>query len=292
VHHFTDRLNAAVLARKSPLCVGLDPRWESLPRSLSTRLPDDLEGRAFAYTTFCCKALEIVAPFAAAVKPQSAFFEVLGASGHVALHSVIQKAHQLELLVILDAKRNDIATTAAAYAQAAFELLDADALTVNPYLGRDGIDPFLTLGRKLQRGIFVLVRTSNPGAALFQDLNTDQGKLHEVIAKSVSDWSKENLGSDGFGDVGAVVGATSPQELAVLRHSMPQVPFLVPGYGAQGASAQDCRAAFQPGGLGAIINSSRGILFPYQPGDAQWENKIHQAAQQAACELGAIAGLR
>lgn len=283
--HYIDRLHAGIQAKNSPLCVGLDPRWESLPHALTRQQADTLHGRAKAYEAFCVRVLDLVHPYTAIVKPQSAFFEVLGAPGHEAMERIIEKAHDLGLLVILDAKRNDIASTATAYAEAAFVQLKADALTINPYLGRDAVEPFITEARKHGAGLYVLVRTSNPGAGQFQDLKTEQGKVHEVVARAVNDWSKENLGTSGFGDIGAVVGATSPQELAHLRTMMPHVPFLVPGYGAQGGSAADCKGAFNANGLGAVINSSRGITFPFKPDDAQWEEKIVQAAKKAAVEL-------
>lgn len=283
--HYTDRLHAAIQQKQSPLCVGLDPRWESLPTSIAARYPASTAGKARAYEEFCSRVLDLVQPYTAVVKPQSAFFEVLGHAGWQALERIVAKARRLSLLVILDAKRGDIASTAAAYAEAAFQHMQADALTVNPYLGRDAVEPFITEARKHGAGLYVLVRTSNPGAGLFQDLKTDQGKLHEAVAHAVNTWSSENVGKTGFGDIGAVVGATSPVELAHLRKLMPQVPFLVPGYGAQGGTAADCQVAFNAKGQGAVVNSSRGILFPYKPDDKDWEAKIVQAARQAASEL-------
>lgn len=292
MEHFIDRLHAGVQQKRSPLCVGLDPRYDLLPKIISSRFPETLSGRANAIEYFCCQVIELTAPMAAVVKPQSAFFEQLGAEGHIALQNVVKKAQSLRLLVILDAKRNDIASTAQAYADAAFRLLNADALTINPYLGRDAIEPFIQEARRLNRGLYVLVRTSNPGAGLFQDLTTEQGKVHQVVARAVAAWSKENVGSTQFGDIGAVIGATSPKELEELRGIMPQVPFLVPGYGAQGGTAKDCQAAFNKQGYGAVVNSSRGILYPFEPAEKEWEKKVQQAAQAAADELGKVAGLR
>lgn len=286
--HYADRLHAAIAARKSPLCVGLDPRWESLPASLASWYDSTTAGKAEAYLDFCTRVLDLVHPFCAVVKPQSAFFETLGHAGFQVMEHLIAKAHQLGLLVILDAKRGDIASTAAAYAEAAFQYLKADALTVNPYLGEDAVQPFIEEARKHGAGLYVLVRTSNAGAGLFQDLETGQGKVHEVVARAVNGWNQGHLGTSGLGDVGAVVGATSPKELASLRKLMPHVPFLVPGYGAQGGSAADCQPAFLPGGSGAVVNSSRGIMFPFKPDDAAWESRIEQAARQAAKELGSL----
>lgn len=287
---YTTRLHAAVVKKQSPLCVGLDPRWESLPLAVRLRYPSTNAGQALAYEEFCSRVIDLVAPYTAVVKPQSAFFEALGSAGYQALEQVMAKARSAGLLVILDAKRGDIASTASAYAEAAFVHLKADALTINPYLGQDAVEPFVTEARKHGAGLYVLVRTSNAGAGLFQDVVTNNGLVHEVVARAVNQWTSEKL-NEGWGDVGAVVGATSPQELNKLRQMMPQVPFLVPGYGAQGGTAEDCRAALVGNGLGAVVNSSRGILFPYQPDEVAWEKKIVDAAMKAQRELATVAGL-
>ena len=161
---------------------------------------------------------------------------------------------------------------------------EADALTVNPYLGRDAVEPFLQSARKAKAGVFVLVRTSNPGAGQFQDLRVAAGSeparpLYEHVGQAVASWARENLGKCGFGDVGAVVGATYPAELTQLRALLPEVLFLVPGFGAQGGSAADVLPAFRPDGLGALVNSSRGITFPYTPDDRDWESKVEAATK-------------
>ena len=225
------------------------------------------------------------------VKPQSAFFEACGPAGMAALQRLLHKAHALGLLTILDAKRNDIASTASAYADASFAgcsfggrvypVWEADALTVNPYLGRDAVEPFLASARRAAAGVFVLVRTSNPGAGLFQDLDCGGKRLYQHVGEAVASWARENLGACGLGDVGAVIGATYPAELALLRKALPEVIFLVPGFGAQGGTAADVAAAFRSDGLGAVVNSSRGVLFPFQPDDGDWEKKVVAAAQAA-----------
>lgn len=294
--HFADRLNAAIRAKGTPLCVGLDPRWDALPLEFRERHGyGSLEGMARAFEEFCCRVIDVVAPLVPVVKPQSAFFEMAGPAGFIAQQRVLQHARERGLLTILDAKRGDIASTAAAYADAAFTgtalagqvypVWDADALTVNPYLGRDAVEPFLQSARKAGRGVFVLVRTSNPGSGQFQNLLCDGRPLYEHVAAAVNAWTRENLGADGFGDVGAVVGATHPTELRTLRQVIPDALFLVPGYGAQGATAADTAAAFRADGLGATINSSRGITFPYKPHEPQWEAAIEQAAHAAIAEL-------
>ena len=283
--HFADRLADAVRAKRTALCVGLDPRWESLPESIRTRHADTPASTAVAYEEFCLRVLEIVAPRVGVVKPQSAFFEACGPAGTAALQRVLRRAKELGLITILDAKRGDIASTASAYADAAFKVLDADALTVNPYLGRDAVEPFITAARKDGRGLFVLVRTSNPGAGLFQDLVCEGRPVYQHVAAAVAAWNGENVGTFGFGDVGAVVGATHPAELRLLREQLPNVWLLVPGYGAQGGTATDVRAAFRADGLGAVVNSSRGVTFPFPPADANWEGAIMVAVERAAGEL-------
>jgi orotidine-5'-phosphate decarboxylase len=239
--------------------------------------------------------LELVAGRVGVVKPQSAFFEACGPAGLSALQAVIRRGKELGLLVILDSKRGDIASTAAAYADAAFAgtgvggrrlpVWAADALTVNPYLGRDAVEPFIASARQVGGGLFVLVRTSNAGAGLFQDLDVGGKKLYRNVAAAVAGWNAGGLGACGLGDVGAVIGATHPQELAELRAELPHVWFLVPGYGAQGGSARDVAAGFRADGLGAVVNSSRGITFPFHPDDPDWESAISRATDQATDEL-------
>jgi orotidine-5'-phosphate decarboxylase len=213
----------------------------------------------------------------------------------VALQRVLQHARRLGLLSILDSKRNDIASTAEAYADAAFTgsvlegvahaVWDADALTVNPYLGRDAVEPFLASARKGQRAVFVLVRTSNAGAGQFQDLVCAGKPLYQHVAEAVGAWSRENLGQCGFGDVGAVVGATHPAELAQVRRLIPEVILLLPGYSAQGASAADCAAGFRDDGLGAVVNSSRGIIACFKPEEPRWEDAVAQATRDTVAAL-------
>jgi orotidine-5'-phosphate decarboxylase len=289
--HFADRLAAASFAKKNALCVGLDPRWESLPAEIRRKHGGEtLEAVANAYDEFCCRVIDVVAALVPVVKPQSAFFEACGPAGMRALLNVQRQAQRRGLLTILDGKRNDIASTAAAYADAAFggsvldgrqhPVWDADALTVNPYLGRDAVEPFLESARRGQRGVFVLVRTSNPGAGQFQDLVCSGEPVFMHVARAVGTWANENLGRCGHGDVGAVVGATRPAELAQVRHALPEAIFLVPGFGAQGAGAADTAAACRGDGLGAVVNSSRGIIFAFRPEEANWEAAVEAATRQ------------
>jgi orotidine-5'-phosphate decarboxylase len=294
--HFADRLTAAIRTKGSVLCVGLDPRWDLLPQEVRWRHPGgDLASMARVFEEFSLRVLDVVAPLVAVVKPQSAFFEACGPAGLGALQRVLQHARELGLITILDSKRNDIASTAQAYADAAFTgttvqgvshpVWDADALTINPYLGRDAVEPFLQSARKTGRGVFVLVRTSNPGAGQFQDLICEGRPLYQHVASAVGVWARENLGECGFGDVGAVVGATHPTELAEVRRLLPEAILLIPGYGAQGGSAADTAAGFRADGLGAIVNSSRGIIACFDPSEREWEAAVAEATRTSIAEL-------
>lgn len=285
--HFADRLTAAIKARGNAVCVGLDPRWESLPTEVRRRYGEGTRAAvARAYDEFCGRVLDVVAPLVPVVKPQMAFFEACGPAGFVALERLLSRCRRLGLLTILDGKRNDIASTAAAYAEAAFgPVWDADAITINPYLGRDAVEPFIQVARRSGRGVFVLVRTSNPGAGQFQNLVSDGKPLYVHVAEAVARWTREDLGDCGFGDVGAVVGATQPAELAAVRRLLPEAILLVPGFGAQGGAAADVAAAFRADGLGAVINSSRAILFPYDPDEVGWEAKVEAATRDTIAAL-------
>jgi orotidine-5'-phosphate decarboxylase len=299
MNHFADRCNAAVRAKGNAVCVGLDPRWESLPLELRQRHGDGtLEAMAHAFEEFSCRIIDLVAPLVPVVKPQSAFFEMCGPPGMLAQQRVLRHAKERGLLTILDAKRNDIASTATAYADAAFAgsilagqvlpVWDADALTINPYLGRDAVEPFIQSARKSGRGLFVLVRTSNPGAGQFQDLVCDGRPVYQHVAEAVAAWNREHLGKDGYGDVGAVVGATHPTELAAVRKVLPEAIILVPGYGAQGGRASDVAPAFRDDGLGAVVNSSRGIIFAFAPENPDWEAAVVQATRKTIADLATV----
>jgi orotidine-5'-phosphate decarboxylase len=289
--HFADRLASACRAKGNSVCVGLDPRWESLPDEIRNRHgAETLPAVARAYEEFCGRVIDVVSPLVPVVKPQIAFFEACGPEGMRALQRIVTKARQQGLITILDGKRNDIASMASAYADAGMSgirladrlhpVWDADALTINPYLGRDAIEPFLESARRSGRGVFVLVRTSNPGAGQFQDLMCEGRPVYAHVAQAVGQWTQENLGTCGLGDVGAVVGATHPKELETLRRLIPDVPFLVPGFGAQGADVKDLALAFRDDGLGAIVNSSRGIVFSFNPSDPKWETAVEKAARE------------
>ena len=288
-NHFADRLLEAIAAKGAPVCVGLDPRAD--------RLPDELAGKGLAgIETFCRGVLEEVAPFVPAVKPQSAYFEVYGGAGVDLYFQLCRYARELGLLIIGDAKRNDIGSTAEAYATGHLVGDDRpDAVTVNGYLGADGLKPFIDVAGEHGRGLFVLVRTSNPSAGTLQDVvDPDGRKLYEHVAVMVAELGESVVGESGYSSVGAVVGATWPEEAAQLRAMMPRQIFLVPGYGAQGGTAEDCRASFSADGRGAIVNASRSVIYAHASdiyAGVPWREAVAQAAQAFAADLaGAING--
>jgi orotidine-5'-phosphate decarboxylase len=301
--HFADRLIAAVRRVRNAVLVGIDPRPEHLPPGFLNRFPGDRPGVAAALEAFGRGVVDVVAPLVPAVKFQTAFYEAYGPEGVAALHATAQHARRAGLIVLIDGKRNDIGSTAEAYARAYLGRVpvgersepswEADALTVNPYLGSDGIAPFVEVAAREDKGLFVLVRTSNPSAGEFQDLVADGGPLYRHVAARLAEWAAPQRGEAGYSLVGAVVGATYPEQLAELRAALPGVLFLVPGYGAQGGSARDVAAAFDAQGLGAIINSSRGVAFAYQRVDLRarfgpdWQAAIAQAVREMSDDLAA-----
>ena len=265
---FAQRLVHAVRSKGNPVCVGLDPRFGSLPEDFQDS-GGDLQSQAEAYATFCCQIIDVVAPMVPVVKPQAAFFEQLGPYGMVALGKVLDRAREKGLLTILDGKRNDIGSTAIAYAQGwlgTTSAWGADSLTVSPYLGDDSLEPFSDTALSRDCGIFVLVKTSNPGGGYLQDVKVPDPETHVYgrVAAWVEKQAQASADESGWGAIGAVVGATYPAQLSAMRSAMPHAWLLVPGYGAQGGGAADVAGGFNEQGLGALINSSRGIIFAHQ----------------------------
>lgn len=250
------------------MCVGLDPRYEQLAPPFQRLVPAD------ALLAFNKTIIDAVADVCIAVKPQAAFYELYGPAGFAALQQTCAYAQDHGLIVLMDAKRGDIGSTAEAYAQAFLHPdgpFDVDALTVNAYLGADGVQPFLDVARKHGKGVFVLVKTSNPSSGDVQDLPLSSGgAVFERMATLVDEWDCE-----------AVVGGTYPAEVARARALMPRATILAPGYGAQGATAADVAFAFRPGSGGALVNSSRGIIFAPDP---------HAAAEHMRAAIQAAVG--
>ncbi|MFI4874350.1 MAG: orotidine-5'-phosphate decarboxylase [Blastopirellula sp. JB062] len=294
--NFAARLETAIRQKGTPTLVGIDPRFAQLPPALQS--DSSLAGQAAAFEKFSCELIDAIADLVAVVKPQAAFFEQLGPLGMAALGKVVAYARQKGLLVILDGKRGDIGSTAQAYAQAylgADSPWGADSLTVNPYLGDDSLTPFVDQCAATDSGIFVLVKTSNPGSGTLQDLTIDGQTVYRRMAEHVESLAvATRTGEQKYGAVGAVVGATYPEQLDELRAVMPSAWLLVPGFGSQGGGPKDVAAAFDDQGLGALINNSRGLNFafakePYQSryGAANWQDASAAATRDMIASLKA-----
>ena len=295
---FCDRLATAIEQRGNPCLVGLDPHLELLPEEFAAAKDPaaNRAERAQAVEEFLLGVVEVIAGRVPAVKPQSAFFERLGADGALVWERVIAAARKQGLLVIGDVKRSDIASTARAYGQAFLQDAgesNCDAITLNPYLGADSIEPILDICEETGAGVYVLVRTSNPGSAIFQEHGTPP--LTHIVAEKVEEWGERLRGASGLSSVGAVVGATHVQELQELRAKMPHAPFLIPGYGAQGAGAADTVPGFLENGTGALVNSSRGILYAYKSPEfshLHWKDACSAALDKMIAEFQAALSIR
>ena len=288
---FIDRLIGQIQQKNTPCIVGLDPALDRMPQSwLQKREIDEqssLAEKAEAIYQYNLMVLDAVADLVPAVKPQSAYYELFGSAGIIALEKTIQAARDRDLLVVLDVKRGDIASTATAYARSYLSSeparpLEADAITIVPYLGKDCLDPFFEEAIKWGKGVFVCVKTSNPGASIIQEQKIDGRCLYEIIADLIKPASDKSIGTSGYSGIGAVVGATYPEAATSLRQQLPNSLFLVPGVGAQGGGDEGIKACFNPDGLGAVISSSRAIMYPHLYGS---EDSNKDTIRQAAVDL-------
>ena len=287
-----DQLIEKIQAKNNPSVVGLDPDFSFIPESLLEE--KSIEGAANAILNFNKGIIDAVADIVPAVKPQIAMYEQFGAPGIEAYIKTCAYAKSKELIVIGDVKRSDVAATARAYSNGhlgrvnvggeEFSVFNEDFITVNPYLGTDSISAFLENCKKYNKGIFVLVKTSNPGSIIFQDAEAGGVKLFQKVAWAIDDMGEELIGKYGFSDIGAVVGATHKNSIEVLRNVFPNVFFLIPGYGAQGGNAETVAAAFNSEKLGAIVNSSRGIISAYKKYNMDAKD-FAEAARKAAQEM-------
>ncbi|MBI4563629.1 MAG: orotidine-5'-phosphate decarboxylase [Planctomycetes bacterium] len=277
---FSDRLIDAIKSKNSRIAVGLDPRLENLPEEFRRGTKNDVERAAQAILDWGGGVIEAVRDHAVAVKPQIAFYERLGPYGIVTYYALCRHARKKGLLVIGDVKRGDVPETAKAYAEAHLDSFSCDAITVNPYFGSDGMEPFLDMARAKDAGLFVLVKTSNRGSGEFQDLVADGRPLYLHVARRVAQWGEGLGGKYGWSSVGAVVGATHPQQAAEIRQALPRAFFLVPGFGAQGAGAAEVKACFDAEGLGAVVSASRSVIFAHEksPG-MEWRKAVENAAR-------------
>lgn len=297
-----DILQEKIRQKKNPTVAGLDPKLDYIPQYIKDeafeKYGKTLKGAAEAYRQFCYGLIDALYEVVPAVKPQSAYFEVLGSEGIKALEDVVAYAREKDLYVIMDAKRGDIGTTCEAYAEAylgemkideeiSIAPFASDCVTVNGYLGTDGIKPFTALCKKNNKSIFLLVKTSNPSSMELQDLITGGRLVHTAMADlAVRLTDKEQLvGKSGWSAIGAVVGATHPEDLKNLREKYPNIFFLVPGYGAQGGKAKDVQYAFDKFGHGAIVNSSRGIMCAWKKTEDQTGRNYQEAAKAEAIRM-------
>jgi orotidine-5'-phosphate decarboxylase len=293
---FADRVGEAVERKHTQLVVGLDPRLDLLPMELRGEAVLGRAAAASAVARFCKGIMDAVGPYVVGVKPQSAFFEALGADGARALEEVCDYARSTGLLVVVDAKRGDIGSTARAYATAFLEPRDgkaplADALTVNPFLGHDGCEPFIAACRRHGTGVFFLVRTSNAGAADVQDATLSDGRpLWHHLAELVHEWGQPLIGERGLSSVGAVVGATHPRGVSEARRLMPQTLLLLPGVGAQGATPADVARAFTSGPASALVTASRSVIFAFRGTDDDWRAAAAAEAERLAGQVWAASG--
>ena len=275
-----DRLIEKIVETQNPTVVGLDPKLEFVPDFIKqkafTEDGESFKGAAKAILKFNKGIIDAICDIVPAIKPQAAYYEMYGYYGIKTLVKTIEYAHKRGMYVITDAKRNDIGATMEAYATAhlskvavgneTLEPFGADALTVNGYLGTDGISPLLKVCKEDDKGIFVLVKTSNPSSGELQDRLIDGVPVYSIMGDMCEKWGSEVMGKYDYSAVGAVVGATYPEQLAEMREKLPHTFFLVPGYGAQGGGAEGVAKAFDKKGLGAIVNSSRAVMCAYQKG--------------------------
>lgn len=300
--HFSDRLAKAIREKHNPTVMGLDPKLEYIPEALRFQAAK-VSGNAFqaaaeSIVAYNFALIDAVADIIPAVKPQLAYYEWIGAEGLRAFDLTCRYAREKGLLVIADGKRNDIGSTAEAYSGAFLgrtildgtgttPVFDVDALTVNGYLGADGIKPFLSDCDAYEKGIFVLVKTSNPSSGQLQDMKLADGRaVYEMMADLVVEWGGGRIGDCGYSSVGAVVGATYPKQLEEMRRRMPCAWILVPGYGAQGGTAGDVACAFGSDGLGAVVNASRSLMCAWQKDG--WKREHAESEFAAATRAEAI----
>ncbi|MDR4505579.1 MAG: orotidine-5'-phosphate decarboxylase [Candidatus Scalindua sp.] len=309
MEYFIDQLLDTLEKKESCSVVGLDPQLESIPDEIITNAFKKkgglLESGARAITDFNRRIIDVVQPHVGVIKLQIAFYELLGVWGLNAYSDTITYAKKKELLVIGDIKRGDVSHTAEAYAAAHLGITEfrgmqetafgVDAVTLNPYLGSDSILPFIKVAKQYGKGLFILVKTSNPSSKEIQDLSCEKSVVHQKVAEQVDTWGKEITGKRGYCSIGAVVAPTNLETVRTLRSLMPNAYFLVPGYGAQGGRAEDLINCFNKDGFGAIVNSSRGIINAYtrEPwkekfGMKHWEDAVEEAIVVMNKELKAV----
>lgn len=308
--NFADRLSAAIGRRGTCAVVGIDPVLERLPVDVRpAESPKSMTAAVEAIELFCRSLIETVAPLVPAVKINSAFFEVFHGAGVETYYNLVQHAHRCGLLVIGDIKRGDIGSTAKLYARAhldapPFDDIDParipDAVTLAGYLGENAVRPFIDVCRRTGRGVFILVRPSDPGADLIHEFRGIAGNgaaaFYQFMADLVSEWGRDEnvMGRCGYSSVGAVVAAKDPESTRALRERMPNTLFLIPGYGAQGGTADGCRACFKSDGSGGIVNASRSVIYAFEKSEYadrfgnDWQRCVEQACRDFVDDLAGV----
>lgn len=291
-----DKLINRIKETNNPTVMGLDPRYDMIPESIRTKYSEDIEGACKAILEFNKELIDSVYDIVPAVKPQIAFYEMFGAEGIKVFNETCKYAKQKGMIIIADVKRGDIGSTAAGYSNAYLgktpigeekvSIYDVDFVTVNPYLGIDGVKPFIDDCKEYGKGIFILVKTSNKSSGELQDLKLENGTtIYEKVAELVNSWGEELVGEYGYSSVGAVVGATYPIQIKELREIMPKTYFLIPGYGAQGGKAEDIALGFKDG-IGGIVNASRSLMSAYK--SDRWKDKYSEKEFGKATRAEAI----
>ena len=292
-----DKLINKIKETNNPTVMGLDPRYDMLPNCIKEKYSGSVEKITQGILEYNKALIDATYDIIPAIKPQMAFYEMFGVEGIKCFKETCKYAKEKGMIIIVDAKRGDIGSTAAGYSNAYLgktpmgeieeSFYYADFLTVNPYLGSDGIKPFVEDCKKYDKGIFVLVKTSNPSSGELQDLKLENGKtIYETVGSLVENWGEEVRGENGYSSVAAVVGATYPEQLQTLREQMPHTFFLIPGYGAQGGKAEDIALGFDKNGLGGIINASRSLMCAYK--FDKWKDEFSDEEYAKATRAEAI----
>ena len=292
-----DELIKRIKQKNSPIVMGIDPRYEMIPEIIKSQFPKDMAGFAESTVIFAKGLIDATYDIIPAIKPQLAYFEMMGPNGLEAFQEIVDYAKSKDLIVIADAKRGDIGTTSQGYsntflgatpiAEHEEKIYDTDFVTVNPYMGTDCVKPFIDDSKKYSKGVFVLVKTSNKSSGELQDLKLENGKkVYEQVASLVEEWGKDLIGEYGYSSISAVVGATYPEQLKEIRALAPHTFFLIPGYGALGGKAEDIALGFDKNGIGGIVNASRSLMCAYK--SDKWKEKYSEKQYAEATRAEAL----
>ena len=292
-----DRLIEKIKKMNNPTVIGLDPRYEMLPECVTKKYPQNLEGASKAIIEFNKNLIDATYDIIPAIKPQIAFYEMYGIPGIEAFYETCKYAKEKGMFVIADIKRGDIGSTAKGYSNAYLgktkidkteeSIFDVDFITVNPYMGSDCVSPFIEDCKKYDKGIFILVKTSNPSSGELQDVKLENGEeVYKKVASLVEKWGEDSRGENGYSSVSAVVGATYPKQLETLRKLAPHTFFLIPGYGAQGGKPEDIAYGFDKKGIGGIVNASRSLMCAYK--SDKWKDTYKEEEYAKATRAEAI----